>query len=310
MPISPSASQLERTLASTSPSGAETRSAPITSPRSVTGTVTRSKSSSERVAVALADVDPARARRRELGPLLGGELLAGRRRARRCRRARARRRPRRRCGRRRRPSRSRATSREPVGRPQADEVGDSARQARPRPRPRRTRARRSRGGRRSAPAARPARSRPSRAGRPRRGRAAPRKLTALAGVEPEADARARCGCSAGAAGSSPSFFRSALTWTSSVFVEPNQAGSQTSCTSSFALDELPGALEQDAQELELLHRQLQRLACLRRLVRAEIHADVAGLEHRPRSAPRSSPVRRRTARTRAASSAALNGFVT
>ena len=42
----------------------------------------------------------------------------------------------------------------------------------------------------------------------------------------------------GAAGSSPSFFRSALTWTSSVFVEPNQAGIPDLVHELVALDEL------------------------------------------------------------------------
>ena len=60
----------------------------------------------------------------------------------------------------------------------------------------------------------------------------------------------------GADGSSPSFLRSALTCTSSVFVEPNQLVSQTSRIELLAPNDLAGVLEQHAQHLELLDRQL------------------------------------------------------
>ena len=92
-------------------------------------------------------------------------------------------------------------------------------------------------------------------------------------------------------------------------MEPNQAGVPDLVHEVVPLDDLPRVLEEDAQELELLHGQLERLARTGRYMRVEVHADVSGLED---GLGRRSglPDRRRTARMRAASSAALNGLVT
>ncbi len=83
----------------------------------------------------------------------------------------------------------------------------------------------------------------------------------------------------GAAGSSPSFLRSALTWTSSVFVEPNHAGSQTSRTSSSRFTSLPACSRRTRSSSNSFTVSSSASPALRCLVRVEIHAQVAGRKH-------------------------------
>mgnify|MGYP003694810843 CR=1 FL=1 len=102
-----------------------------------------------------------------------------------------------------------------------------------------------------------------------------------------------------------------LTWTSSVFVEPNQFASQTSSISRSRVTTAPAFAHQQREQVELLARQLERrapssvAACASRV---EPHA--ADLERPILSAPAERAARRSTARMRAITSRALNGLTT
>ena len=108
---------------------------------------------------------------------------------------------------------------------------------------------------------------------------------------------------------SPSFRRSAATWTSIVFEEPYQLVCQTSASSRCRLTAAPGIARERREQLELLRRQLELAAVEGRAAGALVDLEVAD-PHGPRARRRDDAARRMTARIRAISSRSPYGLTT